>query len=197
MTVVIGYVDNEEIVFGADTCLTFSDYTLSRVADKVHVIKVPIKVEGSSKRGRKPQSSCREEEMLLGYAGSVGLLQSIRHNVIMPTYEEGYDLMDYMVQSVVPVFRELMDTSDENTKCISVLIGFKGKLFEIDEGLNVTENFRPYYCIGTGLKHAQAYLYAVENMSIPTEEKVRGALECASEFVVNVKPPFTFHKIKI
>lgn len=193
MTVVVGYVDesNRKIVFGGDTCICYGDFTIDQVKDKVHVVKVPIN-NLVKKRGRKTSTHQETEDMILGYAGSWGSIQGIRHNIAIPPYS-GQDLMDYMVRDIAPAMKELAELGESGT--LSVMVGFKGRIFEVDEQFSVTENFKPYHAIGSGVKHATASLYSNKDLELSAKERVERALECAAHFVINVRPPFTFHEI--
>ena len=199
MTVVVAYVDesNSKIIMGADTCIVYGSMEFQRVSDKIKVFKVTTSAgEGKKKRKLKAVKEVAEkattEEMVLGFAGTWAVIQQIMYNLELPEYT-GQELMDYIIRDVVPSLRDLADLGE--TDPLSIMIGFRGRLFEVDEQFSVTENFVNYSAIGSGAKHAQASFYALRDSNLSPTEKVTEALECAANFVINVKAPFTYHTI--
>ena len=199
MTVVVAYVDesNKKIIMGADICIVYGSMEFEKVSDKIKVFKVTTSSsEGKKKRKLKAVKEVAEkvttEEMVLGFAGTWAVIQQIMYNLEVPEYV-GQDLVGYMVRDVAPAIKDLADLGE--TEPLSVMVGFKGRLFEIDEQFSVTENFKNYSAIGSGANHAKASLYAQRDSSLSPTEKVTEALECAANFIINVKAPFTYHTI--
>lgn len=180
MTVIVGYVDKEkkEMYFGADTCIGYGNFTIDKVDDKI--ISFP------------------EQELVIGFAGSWYPIQLIKHNIEIPDYEEGSDIMSYMVKEFVPMISSIVEGTISETTALGILIGFKGRLFEVDEQFCVTEPSLHYHAIGSGDRHAIGCLHTMDNYveSATSQTKVDAALNCATKFILNVRPPFTNHVIK-
>jgi ATP-dependent protease HslVU (ClpYQ) peptidase subunit len=73
----------------------------------------------------------------------------------------------------------------------SILVGYKDKIFRIEQDYQVGIPIHNYTAIGSGEAVAKGVLYAIHNTTNFTpEEKIIIALQAAAEFAVGVKGPF-------
>ena len=75
------------------------------------------------------------------------------------------------------------------------LVGYKGKLYHIEDDLQVAENSKKYDTCGCGTYYAKGALFVLEeNLDLTPEERIIKALETAVEFSGGVRPPFIIEK---
>lgn len=182
MTCVIGLVDNEQgVIMGADSAGSDGHRISTYKAPKVW------------------RHECRAGVFLFGVAGSYLPMQVIRHNFDPPRVVEGQDLDEYMVSEFVPALRESLrqagcdgkDGAEASMGIGNVLVGFRGRLFEIQSNFTVLESSKGFMAIGSGTDYAMGCLYGNEASSLDGVERIRQALVCAESFVTTVRGPFT------
>lgn len=139
-------------------------------------------------------------DFLLGLTGTVRVCQ-IAGYLFKPPKHNGEDVESYMVRKFAPALKKAMgkeggeiDDKDEGDvmdgRC---LVGYRGRLFEIDSGYGVFMPVLPYHAIGCADQIGLGAMYAARRVS--PEQKVRIALEAAAEFDANIRGPFTIKSI--
>lgn len=74
------------------------------------------------------------------------------------------------------------------------LIGIEGRIFTMDEDFHIAENICNYMAEGSGGQVALGSLHATKKLKNP-KVRMKLALEAASEFVMSVRPPFTYIQV--
>lgn len=181
MTAIVGVVQDGEVWMGADSCTLDGDFTRTLCEPKIG----------------------RVGEFLFGCAGSMRTTQIMRYLFTPPDYEEGRDLMEYVIRDFMPALRscfqenggietrEGMDYLDGN-----ILVAFRGRLFGIYQGSQVEEYREAFHVLGSGLLPASAALYALfrfDELSAP--ERIEIALEAAAAYMNGVHGPFHIEKL--
>ncbi len=137
------------------------------------------------------EGRCR---MLLGCTTSCRMTQLLHYELQLPPYERDMDVEEYMVARFVNAVRDCLKTGgfakkeDEQEEGGNFLIGFQGRLFEIQEDYQVSEALNGYKAAGSGAKFALGSLYATPDL--PPEQRIRLALEGAAYHNAYVRPPF-------
>lgn len=141
-------------------------------------------------------------DFLIGSTGTLRVCQTIKSIFQPPKHKQDVDVEQYMIGEFVDGLRRLMqeaggeyeDKSEGqrmmNGRC---LVGYQGRLFEIDSGYGVLMPALPYHAIGCASQIALGAMYALRRSK--PEAKVRAALEAAAEFDSNIRPPFTIKSI--
>lgn len=141
-------------------------------------------------------------EFLIGFAGSFRTGQLLKHALVPPKQKKGQDDMNFMVTTFIDAVRELQrekgsmrKDSEEESSNAAFLVGYKGKLYEVDSDFQVAVPHEEYDAIGSGSQIALGALYATrELMSNDPEQRMRLALEAAAEYNTGVRAPFCFYK---
>lgn len=144
------------------------------------------------------------DEMVVGMCGSFRMGQLLRYNLTPPAHPEGEDPHSYMVRLFVDAARQTfkeggfskLEDGVEEMPHSAFLIGYRGRLFEIDEDYQVGEVYDGYASVGCGEEFALGVLYATQKSGRTMLWRARQALECASHFSGGVRPPFVFEGLK-
>jgi ATP-dependent protease HslVU (ClpYQ) peptidase subunit len=178
MTCIAGAVINGEICIGGDG-VSVHNSSAARVGTLAKVFWV--------------------KEFLIGSSGSVRCGQIARYLFDPPSIED--DLTAYMIQKFIPVLRQAM--KDHGGECTTqsgdtqmdarLLVGVRGKLYDIDTAYSVFESCVPYAAIGCADQEALAAMYTAYSLleSPLAEDIVNRGLLAAAEFDTSVRPPFT------
>jgi ATP-dependent protease HslVU (ClpYQ) peptidase subunit len=140
------------------------------------------------------------KNMLIGYTGSYRTGQLLRFSLKIPTQSNKNDY-EYMCTSFIDSVSKIL----EEKKCATIenneirtdefLVGYKGKLYRVENDLQVGIKLANYDACGSGENYALGSLYAMAEYDFTPEERVLKALETAHEFSCGVRPPFTMKKL--
>jgi ATP-dependent protease HslVU (ClpYQ) peptidase subunit len=72
------------------------------------------------------------------------------------------------------------------------LVGYKGKLYQIDNDYQVARFSEKYITVGSGEQYALAAMYAARNL--PPRKRIMTALRTAAKFNIGVTGPFYIYK---
>lgn len=143
----------------------------------------------------------RRGEYAFGYAGSYRLGQILEHDLQIGVVPAGEDPLRALVTCVVPALREALraggalKVSDgvETMDKAEILVGFRGRLFVIDDCLQVLEPEGSFLAGGKGEGIALGSLSASEELGEiaerPQDAALR-ALRAAARFSTSVREPF-------
>jgi len=141
----------------------------------------------------------RKGQFIIGYAGGLRVGQIIKYKMKIPPFNKR-EPTEYMVTGFVDAMRKCLKTAGaaredkkEEEQENQFLIGFKGRLFEIDEAYGVCEVGDEFIAIGCGTEYALGSLHATKGKN--PEKRIWAALEASSYFCEGVRPPF--HTVKI
>ena len=163
MTCIIGLVYGDNVYIGGDSAA----------------------VAGFEVRRTKQPKVFRLGEMAIGYTTSFRMGQLLQYNVCMEQPADGQDLMEYMVHDFVELvrncFKEHGFTKVENNQESSgtFLVGFRGRLFSIEDEFQVCENNDGIEAIGCGRQYALGAIRMTGGYAIP-EAKIRNAVDVAA-----------------
>ena len=139
-------------------------------------------------------------QFLFGYAGDLRTGQVVKYRMKIPPIN-GKKPMEYMVTSFTDAMRKSLkkagaarEENKEEENNNQFLIGFKGRLFEIDPSYGVCEMTDEYVAIGSGSEYAFGSLHTT--IGLKPEDRILKALEAAAHFNAGVSPPFHIVKAK-
>lgn len=178
MTCVIGLLDKGNVYMGGDSAWVTPRYDVQIRAD-----------EKVFKNG----------DFIFGFTTSFRMGQLLRYSFIPPKYDTDMDIYKYMVSIFVEAVRECFKNGGYTTinnneeSGGTFLVGYKGRLFGIDDDFQVSEQTCGYDAVGCGWAIALGSLYSTSDMS--PEKRVLQALKASEQFSSGVKGPF--HIIKL
>jgi ATP-dependent protease HslVU (ClpYQ) peptidase subunit len=142
----------------------------------------------------------RKGQFILGFAGTLRAGQIIKYNLKIPPINQR-EPTQYMVTSFVNAMRKSLkdagaarEEHKEEEHDNQFLVGWRGRLFEIDEAYGVCEVADEFVAIGSGTEYALGSLHTTRTDF--AEERVKKALEAAAYFSESVRAPFHIVKIK-
>lgn len=178
MTCIVGYIDkaNRKIGIGGDSA----------------------GVGGLAVRSRKDTKVFKNGPMIIGYTSSFRMGQLLRFKLEIPvdTYKDTYA---YMCTDFIDSVRKCLKDNgytkvENNTERIGCfIVAYKGRLFNIDDDLQVAENNYPYDATGCGENYALGSIRTLDNYApviFPIDFILKTSLEVATEFSGGVRPPY-------
>lgn len=144
----------------------------------------------------------RNGPMLIGFAGSFRLGQVLRYIFEPPKHPRNCDAPRYMVQHFVEVLRETMKaagvaTKDNNAEEMpdsAFLVGYRGRIFMVDEDFHVAEAIDGFASVGCGSQVALGALCVSDG---PPRQRIRAALEAAERYHAGVRRPFRIQALEV
>ena len=194
MTVIVGIIDGNVVLMGADSAATNESGNLT-LQKNAKLFNLTIR----STKGKL-------YEMVVGYAGNFYVAQQIEFGFRPPVWNTEIDVRRYLIQYFVPALKKVLafdkkseqqhvDTaSKEVFGGASFLIGFQKRLFILEENGQVEENLQPFAAIGCGAGGAIGAFHALQQMqtmkTMTTWDVLDCALVAAEQSCCFVKAPF-------
>lgn len=178
MTVIAGAIDKDGTVYiGADK--------VGSDGDVVRALRTP-KVRHNG-------------PFLMGVCGSMRVVQ-IAHYLFKPPKPRG-ELFAFMVTKFAAALRAAMkkeggETKDEDEQEVmngGLLVGYRGRLFEIDSSYAVIEVDDSFHAIGCAEQEARSAMRARRRSG--ARQMVKAGLDAAAAYDANIRPPFTIDSI--
>lgn len=136
----------------------------------------------------------KKGQFIIGFAGSLRVGQIIKYKMKIPPINDRKPT-EYMVCSFIDAMRKCLkaagaarEDKKEEEQENQFLIGFRGRLFEIDEAYGVCEINDEFIAIGSGTEYALGSLYTTKGKQ--PEKRIWEALEASAYFCEGVRPPF-------
>jgi len=186
MTCIIGLECDGEVYVGTDSALS-DTWTISSLAARE---KVFVK-----------------HDMIFGVCGSMRLAQLLHHALEVPEHEEEKDVMSYLVVDFVDSLREMLKdkgtlyTSDDEGKVeylpnSAFILGYGGKVYVVDEDMQVSRSVGGFMCEGSGKEVATGAMQVLKDRhDLTPEDKIRKALEASALHTCYVQGPFHVMKL--
>jgi ATP-dependent protease HslVU (ClpYQ) peptidase subunit len=140
----------------------------------------------------------KETRMLLGCTTSCRMMQLLQYELHLPPYE-GRDVVEYLVTRFVNAVRDCLKQGgfarkeDEREEGGNFLIGFQGRLFEMQSDYQISEPTNGYEAVGSGAKFALGALFVTPHLE--PEARIEQALQAATYHNAYVRPPFIVERI--
>jgi hypothetical protein len=175
MTCIVGFIDKKE--------------------KKVYVGADSAGVGGLDIRERKDVKVFKVGEFVIGCTSSFRMIQLIRFSFNPPKIYPDTDIYRYMCTDFVDALRQCFKNGgfaksvNGEESGGTFLVGYKDRLFEIEDDYQVAEHYNDFSSVGCGFKYALGALAAMD-INLSTEAKVNRSLEIATQFSAGVRPPF-------
>lgn len=178
MTCIVGIVDNGIVYMGADS----------------------IGSNGWTKTQRSDKKIHRVGEMLFGFTGSYRMAQILAYSFTPNPQTPEQTVDQYMRSTFIDAVRDALTkggyTIKENGREEggSFLVGYRGRLFHVENDFQVGECSDGYDACGSGALHALATLYNLPYL--PPRKRILAALKTAEHFIISVGGPFHIETLK-
>lgn len=172
ITCIVGLIDSGKVFIGGDSAGVGGLSLTVRADEKVFI----------------------NGEFIMGFTSSFRMGQLLRYSLKPPKYHPDVDLCEFMVTDFINAVRECLKAGGvakkdkEEETAGTFLVGFKGKLFKIEDSYQVGVPTLPYDACGCGQDIALGAMYS--NSSLPPIERITQALEAAEQFSAGVRRPF-------
>ena len=172
MTCIVGLVCNDNVFMGGDS-------------------------QGSGGGGKvalKNRKVFKNGAFLIGYTSSYRMGQLLQHSFSPPAQKEGQDVFAYMTTDFINAVRDCMksggySTNDKGEESGGdFLVGYKGRLFEIQDDYAVLESEHTFNSVGCGFAYAFGSLYSTDNLD--PRERILKALGASEQFSMGVGKPY-------
>ena len=138
---------------------------------------------------------------LIGYTTSFRMGQLLEYTFTPPRYAESDDLLRFMVSDWIDGVRATLKAGGyahmehATERGGEFLVGTRGRLFHVESDYQVGEVIAGYDAAGSGSAYALGALYATETEPLTPMQRLRIALEAATEHSPFVRGPFTFMEL--
>jgi len=171
MTCIVGLVDNNKVYIGGDSAgVSGHDITI-----------------------RRDEKVFANGHFLMGFTTSFRMGQLLRYELKVPEQPEDMDDFKYMVTIFIKAVREclgeggFLKKNNEVESGGSFLVGYKGRLYEIDDDYQVGSAVDNVLAVGCGAKVALGAMYASTGDPVG---RIRKALEISERLSGGVRSPF-------
>lgn len=136
--------------------------------------------------------------LVMGFTTSFRMGQILRYALRVPDHDPRLDDMEWLVVDLIDAVRSCFSSKGYLTKKGEVesggvfLLGYKGKLYQVESDFQVGRSIAGYDAVGCGSQYANGTLhYLMKNKpDMPPEEKVKHALDAASYHSAGVIEPY-------
>jgi hypothetical protein len=181
MTCIVGLVHNGKVYMGGDSAA----------------------IGGWNLTIRKDRKVFQNGDFLIGGTSSFRMLQLLHHAFVPPVYDPEVDIEKFMATTFIDAIRQCFKdggyakkTSEEESSGGQFLVGFRGRLFDIQSDYQVQESMDGYDAVGVGLEvalgslHATSYPDLYDDADQGARGRVMMALEAAEHHSAGVRGPF-------
>lgn len=138
--------------------------------------------------------STDHDEYALGFTSSFRMGQLLAHSFTPPRCARGRDAWEYMATDFVNAVRDCLRdggyarVSDNEETGGTFLVGFRGRLFQIESDFQVAESRDPFMAVGCGGAYALGAFYATKGED--PAARCLTALKAAERHSGGVRGPF-------
>jgi len=183
MTCIIGVVHEDKVYIGGDSA-GVGGYSLILRADEKVFQNGPV---------------------LMGFTSSFRMGQLLRYSLSVPVHPFGpdgqpMDTYEYMVTIFIDAVRKCLkdggfaEKENEKEWGGTFLVGYKGRLFMIQDNYQVAESIDNFQSVGCGEEIARGALCVTQGL--PPEQRIRLALEAAERYSAGVRGPFLIKELQ-
>lgn len=180
MTCIVALKDEGRVVMGADSA----------------------GVGGYSRSNRMDPKIYRVGSMLIGFTTSFRMGQLLGYSLTLPHHHADVPIEKYMATSFITAVRDCLkaggwaEKEKDQERGGTFLVGYRGRIFEVESDYQVGERAEPYSAVGCGFDLALGSLFTSERgYTKEPGERVRLALEAAAAFSAGVHPPFRIEEL--
>lgn len=189
MTCIVGVTLDKGVWIGGDTCASDKVSKFNNIQPKVftHSIEVDTAISGFPSY----------EKMLIGCSGSFRTMQVIKFSFKPPSMRYRQDALSYLINEFTDELKATFAVKGVSKKSKDVdcfngcfLIGFRGKLYFMDEAYQILMPESQEFAIGSGADFALGSLYSTRKSGKDPHARIEEALQCAEEYNLQTQGPF-------
>lgn len=169
-TCIVGIEDNKGVYIGGDSAGISGDEISTRSDKKIF----------------------RNGHFIMGFTSSFRMGQLLQYKLDPPIQDPEIDdyefLVTYFIDSVRQCFIDNGYGNVSSNEFGQFMFGYNGKLYYVDEDLQLGTDANNYMSLGCGSPYALGSLFSTKGKS--TKTRIKTALEAAAEFSTGVCPPF-------
>ncbi|MBZ9943473.1 hypothetical protein LB533_20515 [Mesorhizobium sp. BR1-1-13] len=143
-------------------------------------------VDGTDINVRTQSKVFRNGDFVIGYTTSFRMGNLLQHAFVPPRWHPDDDLYKFMVTDFVDAAKSCLEAGGY-TAGGNFLVGYAGRLFEIQDDWQVSETIDRYMAVGCGDKYALGNLY--DSKGAPKSRIIK-ALNAAAHCNAGVRAPF-------
>lgn len=181
MTCIIGLEDSGNVYVGSDSALS-DTWTISSLQAKEKIF-----INGN---------------IIFGCCGSVRVAQLLHYALEIPEHESDKSDMEYLVIDFIDAIRTLLkekgtlrapadDGKVEYLPYSALIIGYKGKVYVVDEDFQISRSIGGFSCEGSGKEVASGAMQVIKDrFDLTPEDKIKKSLEASAIHTCYVQGPF-------
>jgi ATP-dependent protease HslVU (ClpYQ) peptidase subunit len=153
-------------------------------------------VAGLDMSVRKDAKVFRCDGFLYGFTTSFRMGQILRYSFKPPDHDPRVDTDTYLRTEWIDAVRKALEaggfakkSNGEETGGM-FLLGYRGRLFQVESDYQIGEDVAPYAAVGCGYAFAKGAMFATQHSDLAEIARVRLALECAESHSAGVRGPF-------
>lgn len=133
---------------------------------------------------------------VIGYTSSFRMGQLLRFRFSPPAHHDDVDTYRYMVTDWVDAVRQVFKdggfatTKDGAEAGGLFVVGYRGRLFEVNADYQVAELADGFTAVGCGFDLCLGSLWSTRSIDMRPEDRIRLALSAAERFSGGVRGPF-------
>ena len=138
-------------------------------------------------------------QMLIGFTSSFRMGQLLGYSLTLPEHRDNTPVERYMTTAFIDAVRTCLKNGGWAKKEHEVesggqfLVGYRGRLFEVDSDFQVGESLQNYAAVGSGFEIALGSLHSTKAMT--ARKRLSLALDSAERFSAGVRRPFRFETL--
>lgn len=156
-------------------------------------------VAGMSIQIRADEKVFRNGPFIMGFTTSFRMGQLLRYAFAPPEHPADTDDMKFMVANFIPAVKQCFKdggygkTKDSQDSGGAFLVGYKGRLYEIDDDFQVAKLSDNIASVGCGSEIALGAMYALSHYH--PKERIIKALDIVVHLNAGVRPPFVIEEL--
>jgi hypothetical protein len=149
---------------------------------------------------RSDQKVFKNGAMLFGFTSSFRMGQLLRYALTIPDHDPRIEIEKYMAVYFIDAVRECLKNrgfagkKEEREEGGCFLVGYKGRLFRVDNDYQVGIPADGFAAVGCGDQIAHGALYATTHLS--GRERLEVALRAAERFSAGVRGPWCIESVE-
>jgi len=172
---------------------------MTAVAGVVHEGRVYIGADSGGVSGwdlviRRDPKVFTSGPFIMGFTSSFRMGQLLQYALIAPQHPDGLDPFAYMCTLFIDAVRACLKAggfakAENNVESGgNFLVGYRGRLFDVDSDFHVGETVDGYAAVGSGVSILHGALYATPEL--PPSDRLLRALSAAEHHNIGVRGPF-------
>lgn len=140
-------------------------------------------------------------EFIFGCTSSFRMIQLLRYEFNPPTPLEKSDPMRYMVSQFIPAIKAVFRAGGFLTAVNgadnggSFIVGWRGRLFSIEDDFQVAQMADPFYACGCGRDVVLGSLFTSDGTGSSPRDRIEWSLQAAERFSAGVRGPFVIESV--